>query len=596
MPIEPTRDESTGTGGHEPQACPRIQPPLRLWPALLVLAAYLFVLGGYFLFGSASVHSVIGLAIAPIVAALLLLLWWVTVSRAGWRDKVGGLALFLAGLFLANYVHASDGVLILMIHLPVMIVGVVTLLVLTSRLRWPARRWILILFILGCTGFFVVIRAESLSGSLTPVLAWRWSPTVDERSTGLPALKPLGNVTLSAQAGPEDWTGFRGPARDGCLANTVFSMNWAAPPKELWRMRVGLGWSSFAAVGDYVFTQEQRDGEELVTCYRAETGESEWVNRLAVRFEDDMGSGPRGTPTFDQGKLYTQGATGVLQCLDAVTGNTIWKRDLTQDTDARIPTWGFSASPLVAGDLVVVYPGGSEGKSVAAYDRNTGEMRWHGGHPASSYSSPHFAVLGGVPQVLMNSDYGIQAFVPETGAPLWEHAWQTKSTSRVVQPLLAGGDTILLGTTTMDAGGGGTRRIHVEKQDTAWNVKEEWTVRAFRPYFNDLVLHKGHCYGFDGNRLACIDAATGELRWRGKRYGGQLLLLSAMDMLVILSEDGVVAFVRAIPEGFEEAGQFKAINGKTWNHPVVAHGKLFVRNAEEAACFELGPSSPKATP
>ena len=139
----------------------------------------------------------------------------------------------------------------------------------------------------------------------------------------------------------------------------------------------------------------------------------------------------------------------------------------------------------------------------------------------------------------------------------------------------------------------GTRLLRIGKQEAAWSVKEEWTTRKFRPYFNDFVFHKGHCYGFDGDRLVCFEAATGKPQWEGKRYGGQVLLLPDMDMLLVLSEAGNVILVPAAPESFTEHASFKALNGKTWNHPVVAHGKLFVRNAEEAACFALE-AAPKA--
>jgi outer membrane protein assembly factor BamB len=374
------------------------------------------------------------------------------------------------------------------------------------------------------------------------------------------------------------------------VTNAKFSTDWSTRPRELWRRKIGPAWSSFAAVGDYLFTQEQRGEEELVTCYRAGTGEDVWTNRVQARFEDMMGLGPRATPSFDQGKLYVQGATGVLQCLDASTGNTVWKRDIAADTDTKTPMYGFASSPLVLGELVIGISSGGEGKSLVAYNRASGDVAWLAGHGGSGYSSPQVALLAETPQVLMVSDFGLQSFTPETGAPLWEHPWKVNTNPRCIQPLVVDSDSILLGTT----GVLGSRLLRIQKEDASWNVSEEWTTKNFRPYFNDCVLHKGYCYGFDGDRIVCIDVKSAERRWRGNRCGGQLVLISDMDMLLILTEAGDVVLIPATPERFSETARFKALSGKTWNHPVVAHGKLFVRNSEEAACFELPATVPES--
>jgi outer membrane protein assembly factor BamB len=372
------------------------------------------------------------------------------------------------------------------------------------------------------------------------------------------------------------------------VTGVKFSTDWTTPPRELWRRKVGPAWSSFAAVGDYVFTQEQRGEQELVTCYRAATGEPVWANQAEARFKDTMGLGPRATPTYHQGKLYAQGARGLLQCLDAATGHTIWKRNLTADASTGVPGYGFACSPLLVDDRVIEFTCGGEGKSAVAYDRASGEIAWLAGHKASAYSSPHFAVIGAVPQVLMVCGFGVQSFVPQTGVSLWEYPWKVKQYERCTQPLVVGNDSIMVAAT----GATGSGLLRIQKQEKTWSVKEEWTTKTFRSYFNDCVFHEGYAYGFDGDRLACLDLRTGERRWTGKRYDGQVLLIADMAVLLVLSEAGEVVLVQATPERFSEIAQFSALSGKTWNAPVVAHGKLFVRNAEEAACFELPPVRP----
>ncbi|MCP4641100.1 MAG: PQQ-binding-like beta-propeller repeat protein [bacterium] len=558
---------------------------LRLWPALVILFLHFAAALGFWLWGSTNIHNAVALGIVPAVAGLLLIIWWLTASRAPWRSRLLGLALFSVAL--VEIVFAQEftnyGLMLLGYALPTMTTGIVILLALTYSVRWRFRRIVLALYMVGCAGVFTALRVDSVAGNLAPVVSWRWRPTAQDLSEAFPRSESQGTAVLPPQAGVGDWPGFRGVARDGRLVGVRFSADWSTPPREVWRRKVGPAWSSYAVVGDYLFTQEQRGEDECVTCYRADTGEEVWVNRVEARFEDAMGLGPRATPTFDEGKLYTQGCTGILQCLDASTGSMLWKRSLVTDADVSVPGWGLVSSPLLAGEFVIQFSGGGEGKSVLAYDRASGAEVWRGGHGTSGYSSPHVARIGGVPQVLMVGNWGLQALALETGGLLWDHAWKVSTNPRCTQPLLIGNDLVMLGTT----GTMGSRLLRVHKNDAAWEVNEEWETNKFRPYFNDCVLHNGYVYGFHGDRFACIDVKTGQRQWAGKRYDGQVLLITDMDMLLVLSEAGEVALVDATPEGFIERARFKALTGKTWNHPVVAHGKLFVRNAEEAACYEL---------
>lgn len=563
---------------------------LRLWPALGIVAAQYTLVFGLTYFGSTNIHSVIALAIVPAVAALLLIVWWLAASRVPWRDRLAGVALPVLALVLVVFMQHSNGTMLLAYAVPAMTTGVVAILGLTCRIRWTLARWAAVAFILICAGVFAAMRVETVGGNLAPIVSWRWATSAQERSDALPQIDAHATAALPAQAEPADWPAFRGPARDGCRTETRFSTNWSPAPRELWRRKIGSGWSSFIAVGDYVFTQEQRGAEELVTCYAAATGADVWVNRIPARYEDSMGLGPRATPTFLDGRLYTQGATGQLQCLDASTGTTLWKRDVAADTDTDIPGYGFASSPLPVGGLVVTFSCAGEGKTAIAYDLKSGEIAWRAGHGTSVYSSPHLASICGVPQLLMVSDFGLQAFEVETGAALWEHPWKVKTNPRCVQPLIVEGDAVMLGTT----GTMGSKLLRIQKNAASWDASEVWMTKRFRPYFNDCVSHKGYCYGFDGERLACIDLKTGQSQWEGKRCGGQLLLLPEMDLFLVLTEAGDIMLVSATPQQYREVASFKAISGKTWNHPVLARGRLFVRNAEEAACFELPPAGPQS--
>jgi len=167
---------------------------------------------------------------------------------------------------------------------------------------------------------------------------------------------------------------------------------------------------------------------------------------------------------------------------------------------------------------------------------------------------------------------------------LWTHAWPMVQGARIVQPGFTDDGDLLIGT----GFGMGVQRVRVRRADDGWTTEARWTSTGLKPYFNDFVTHRGHAFGFDGRILACIDLADGTRTWKGGRYGnGQLLLLPDQDLLLVLGEDGELALVAADPDRFQELGRFPALHGKTWNHPVLVDGTLYLRNAEEMAAYRL---------
>jgi outer membrane protein assembly factor BamB len=323
-----------------------------------------------------------------------------------------------------------------------------------------------------------------------------------------------------------------------------------------------------------------------VVCFDANTGKEIWAHADETRHKDgESGDGPRATPTFEGGRIYSLGATGKLNCLDAATGKLIWAHDIVADSKAEEPMWGFSASPLVAQGIVTVLAGGPEGKGVLAYQAVTGQPAWSAGNLTGSYSSLHPAKVAGVDQIIAVASEGMAAFDPASGKQLWDYEWKLgKDFNRVTQPVIVGDADVLIGT----GFGNGTRRVHVSRESSGLVAQQVWESRAIAPYYNDMVVHKGHAYGFHANLLVCVDLEAGKGVWKERGYGnGQVLLLADQGLLLVLSEKGEVALVEANPAARKELGRFPAINGKTWNHPVVAGRKLFVRNGEEVACFEL---------
>ncbi|MGH9872478.1 MAG: PQQ-binding-like beta-propeller repeat protein [Pyrinomonadaceae bacterium] len=563
--------------------------PLRLWPGvtLLILQWLLWFVVPYF--GPAALlYGIFG----GVLCGWAIGLWWLFLSRAPWLERVGALVLMIVALIgTKRIVHASIaggsmGYLLYVIAIPILSLALVAWAVTSRRLSAGPRRAAMVATILLACGVFTLIRTGGLTSDFDNDFHWRWSKTPEERLLAQgdepTALAALPSTPAAAETGVE-WPGFRGPRRDGIVRGVRIKTDWStSPPVELWRRPIGPGWSSFAVQNGRLFTQEQRGDNEIVSCYDVSTGKPVWRHSDATRFwESNAGPGPRATPTLSNGRVYTLGATGIINVLDAGTGAVVWTRNAVTDTGAKIPGWGISGSPLVVNDLVIVAASGS----LVAYELRNGNPRWFGPKDASSYSSPQLLTKDGVAQILLMSSTGATSVALADGKLLWNHSWP--SDTRVVQPA-ATADGDLLISVGDGMGGAGVRRIALAHGSGDWNVAERWTSEELNPDFNDFVIHNGHAFGFDNSTLACINLADGKRKWKGGRYGhGQLVLLADQDVLLVLSEAGDLALVKATPDQFTELARVPAIKGKTWNHPVLAGDVLLVRNGEEMAAFRL---------
>jgi outer membrane protein assembly factor BamB len=565
---------------------PPARKPLRLWPGVMAVALeWLFWLVVPAVYPNAVMLTVFG----GLACGLAVFVWWLFFSRAPWVERVGAVVLMVVAVVVTKrVVHQSIaggmmGMMLPVYSIPALSLALVVWAVATRRLSaWPRRASLVAAVVLAC-GVFTVLRTGGITAAADSDFHWRWTKTPEERLLSQASNETAASASaLAAAETGADWPGFRGPERDGVVRGARVATDWkASPPVELWRRAVGPGWSSFAVRGERFYTQEQRGEDELVTCYNVADGKPVWTHRDKARFyESNGGAGPRGTPTLSGGRLYTLGATGILNVLDAADGAVVWSRNAASDTGAKLPGWGFSSSPLVVGDLVVVATAGT----LVAYDLATGEPRWVGPKGGGGYSSPHRVTLGGVTQVVLMSGPGAVSVAPADGKLLWQHPMS--SNARIVQPALTADGNLLVS----DGEGGDMHRIAVAQGAGGWTVEERWTSYGLKPYFSDFVVHEGHAYGFDGSGLACINVADGERKWEGGDYGnGQLVLLPEQDALLVVSEQGGLALVGAAPERFTELARFPAIKGKTWNHPVLAGDVLLVRNAEEMAAFRMPP-------
>jgi hypothetical protein len=244
----------------------------------------------------------------------------------------------------------------------------------------------------------------------------------------------------------------------------------------------------------------------------------------------------------------------------------------------------------VVGDLVIVAAAGK----LVAYDLATGTPRWLGPDGGGdSYSSPELVTIDGVAQIVLMSSFGATGVAPADGKLLWKYGW--KSDTRIMQPAVTADGNLLI--TAGDAMGGvGMRRIAIAHGPAGWTAEERWTSAGLKPSFNDSVVHNGYVFGFNGGVLACIDVKDGARKWKGGHYGnGQLVLLRDQDLLLVISEEGELALVKATPDQFTEVARFPALEGKTWNHPVLAGDRLLVRNGNEMVAFRLALQAPTSS-
>lgn len=570
-----TEQESSTTVG------PR--KPLRLWPGVVAIAILWL---GWFVIPKFSPEALFPGIIVALAGVLAVAIWWLFFSRAAWVERLGAIALMVLAVFVTKrLVHPSIeggmmGMMFPIFAIPVLCLALVVWAVATRRLSTRLRRIGLVGAIVLACAAFMVIRTGGITGDADSDLHWRWTKTPEEKLLAQSTDEPVTNPSAPAVVPTgTDWPGFRGPERNSVIRGTHIKTDWAAsPPVELWRRPIGPGWSSFSVSGARVYTQEQRGNDEIVACYEISTGKPLWRHRDAARFwESNAGPGPRGTPTLSNGRVYTLGATGILNVLDGSNGNVLWSRNAAADTGAKTPAWGFSSSPLIVNDTVIVATAGE----LVAYDIATGKPRWFGPDGGSGYSSPQLLTIDGVQQVVLLRGPGAVSVSPADGKVLWQHEWPGVP---IVQPAVAGDGNILISVSESS----GVRSLGVAHQGDSWAVQERWTSEGLNPYFNDFVIHQGHAFGFDWSSLACIDLKDGSRKWKGGRYGhGQLVLLPDQNLLLVLSEQGDVALVKATPDGFTEVARIPAIKGKTWNHPVLAGDVLLVRNDEEMAAFKL---------
>lgn len=377
------------------------------------------------------------------------------------------------------------------------------------------------------------------------------------------------------------WPQWRGPNRDGISKETGLLKQWPAEgPPLVWKATgAGAGYSSFSVSGGKLYTLGLRGDREFVIAFDVATGKEAWATAHGGAFRNDRGNGPRGTPTVDGDRVYALGGNGDLSVLDARTGKIIWTKNVLKEFGGSNITWGISESPLVIGNKVLVNPGGP-GASIVALNKTDGSLIWKSQSDKAGYSSGISVEVNGGTQVVFFTSERAVGLDLKDGRLLWEYARPSNNVANVATPIVRANRVFI----SSDYGtGGGVVEIKPDNK-----AQEIWFSKDMRNHHSSSVLIGDYLYGFSSSILTAIKFDTGEIAWRDRSVGKGSLVY-ADGNLYCLSEKGVVGLVEATPTGYKEKGRFRIPQDsfETWAHPVVAGGRLYLRDQDTIYAFDI---------
>lgn len=393
-----------------------------------------------------------------------------------------------------------------------------------------------------------------------------------------------------ARSSRADWPQFLGPARNGISPETGLTGDLVAGCEVLWRVPGGVGMSAVVVQGERAYTTWNKDGQQWLVALDCGSGDEVWATKLAPAYRNQMGDGPRATPTVAGGQVYCFTGEGTLVAVDAESGEPAWSTQAVKDLGGKPSEYGMASSPLVVDGRVIVQVGSKSG-SVAAFSTSSGDLVWKSGTASAAYASPALLDVADEEQVVILSGFGLQGLSPATGEQLWDYPFETPYDCNTATPISVNGKIFI------SAGENhGSVLLQVEKEADAFQVTEVWsslrTKSVLRSEWQTSVLLDGYLYGFDNvgsagpvTHLTCIEAQTGKRMWREPRFGKANLTL-ADGKLWITTMEGELVLVEASPEAYRELGR-KALFGQTRQSLSISNGRGFIRDDQDVLCLRL---------
>lgn len=381
-----------------------------------------------------------------------------------------------------------------------------------------------------------------------------------------------------------EWFQWRGANRDGISSETGLLQDWPTTgPPLVWRATgVGTGYSSFSASGGRLYTLGARDSVEYLVALDAATGKKVWEFAGGRRFQNVRGDGPRSTPTIDGDVLYAFGGSGDLVSLDAATGKRLWAVNVVQQYGGQNPYWGYSESPLVIGDRILVNVGGRR-SSIVAFDKRTGQALWQQHGDEAGYSSPMLLRTGSLSQAVFFTGARALAVDPRDGRLLWSYDRASNNTANIATPVIRDNRVFL----SSDYGTGAAL-LTVRTSGSLASADEVYFTRDMRNHHASSILVGDHLYGFSSSILTAMQFETGQVAWRDRSVGKGSLAY-ADQRLYLYSENGVVGLAEATPAGYREHGRFRIDSGSlpTWSHPIITNGRLIIREQDNVYAYDV---------
>jgi enterochelin esterase-like enzyme/outer membrane protein assembly factor BamB len=394
-------------------------------------------------------------------------------------------------------------------------------------------------------------------------------------------------VIPSASSAEEGWPGLRGPSSDGAIRNKNLFEAGSGALEVTWKRDLGSGYPVVTIDDSRVVTAFHQSASDVVAAFDRETGAELWRYEIGEGYKGHTGShdGPIATPALVGGRVFGIGPRGHFFALDAETGKQLWAKHLVEDFQSETPFYGFGSSPVVAGSLVIAQIGAGEGKAVAGFGVDDGELIWSTGDDKVEYQSPILATFGATVQVVVAGGSNVSGLDPASGEVLWSYAHggdERAMGGATIVPIPAGENRILLLSEHPQS-----LMLEIDKaKDGDWNVNELWKSTAIKATYVQPVYHDGYLYGMNSKIFTCVDAATGETVWRAREPGDGFPTLIG-DQLVVMSKPGVLRVAKASPEGYEELASLELFDEVSWSAPAYADGSLYLRSMGALARVDI---------